>query len=213
MDLTTRAKDVSQGLQQNGLTIPSYIHYFLTMTRTTNDSSRCAQDSLAEKAVRMCEDLYHFLPSQSHVVSWVAGVAKSEYPVAIQLSELCVAHWKFWFDCYDSVFQCFYFLYDRWDITQTVKLQSLLTLKSAPVAVSDVTLTALIPKHSTISAAFLSPRIFRSVTRIWTLSSPCFTRSLQPHMYVIVPKINMNKQICGHQFSGPLLNILVKDMN
>lgn len=76
MDLTTQAKNVSQCLQQNGLTIPLYIHYLLTMTRTMNDSSRGARDSLAEQAVSVCEDLYHFLPSQSRVVSWVAGVAK-----------------------------------------------------------------------------------------------------------------------------------------
>jgi hypothetical protein len=76
MDLTTRAKNVSQCLQQNGLTIPSYIHYLLTTTRSMNDSSRGARDSLAEQAVSVCEDLYHFLPSQSRVVSWVAGVAK-----------------------------------------------------------------------------------------------------------------------------------------
>ena len=76
MDLTTRAKNVSQCLQENGLTIPSYIHYLLTTTRTMNDSSRGARDLLAEQAVSVCEDLYHFLPSQSRVVSWVAGVAK-----------------------------------------------------------------------------------------------------------------------------------------
>jgi len=41
-----------------------------------NDRSRGAHDSLAEQAVSVHEDLYHFLPSQSHMVSWVAGVAK-----------------------------------------------------------------------------------------------------------------------------------------
>jgi hypothetical protein len=76
MDLTTQAKNISQCLQQNGLTIPSYIHYLLTMTGTMNDSSRGARDSLTEQAVSVCEDLYNFLPSQSRMVSWVAGVAK-----------------------------------------------------------------------------------------------------------------------------------------
>ena len=32
------------------------------------------------------------------------------------------------------------------------------------------------------------------------------TLLLQPHMYISVPKINMNKQICGHQLSSSLLN-------
>jgi hypothetical protein len=41
-----------------------------------NDSSRGAHNLLAEQAVSVCEDLYHFLPSQSRVVSWVAGVTK-----------------------------------------------------------------------------------------------------------------------------------------
>jgi hypothetical protein len=76
MDLTTQAKNVSQCLQQNALTIPSYIHYLLTMTRTMIDSSRGACDSLTEQAVSVCKDLYNFLPSQSCMLSWVAGVAK-----------------------------------------------------------------------------------------------------------------------------------------
>jgi hypothetical protein len=38
---------------------------------------------------------------------------RSEFLVAIQLLEPCVAHQKLWVDNYDSVFQCFYFLYGR----------------------------------------------------------------------------------------------------
>lgn len=78
-DITQSVQNVTFCLQQNQLTISSYIHHVLRAKGM--DDVRL---SLSEQAIDICQDLYAFLPAQPAVLSWAISVAKNIFQKDVQ---------------------------------------------------------------------------------------------------------------------------------
>ncbi|KII83140.1 hypothetical protein PLICRDRAFT_77631, partial [Plicaturopsis crispa FD-325 SS-3] len=71
----TRVENVSRCIEENGLTISSYIHHVLTLTW----ASAVMRKNLTEHASSICSDLYEHLPSKPSVTSWALGIARGVF--------------------------------------------------------------------------------------------------------------------------------------
>src|SRR5882762_9736513 len=74
LSLQNRVSNVTQCLQDNGLTISSYIHH-LSRSLEPTPAFQEAQKMLVAHAVNICQELYNFLPTRSAVVGWVLDMA------------------------------------------------------------------------------------------------------------------------------------------
>jgi hypothetical protein len=70
-DLEPRVRNVSWCLEENSLTVSSYIGYVMSGKKLTIEKS-----SLVHKAVSICEILYSYLPSRPSITLWALSIAK-----------------------------------------------------------------------------------------------------------------------------------------
>jgi len=71
VDLERRVRNVSQCLQENNLTISSYVGYVMSSKKLAQE-----QSSLAQQAISIYETFYRYLPSCPSVTSWALKIAK-----------------------------------------------------------------------------------------------------------------------------------------
>ena len=73
-DIRKCVQHVTNCLQENGLTVSSYIHHLLC-TKGMDQ----VRTSLVEQAADICQDLYNFLPARLAVLSWAISMGKKTF--------------------------------------------------------------------------------------------------------------------------------------
>jgi hypothetical protein len=70
-DLEQRVRNVSWCLQENNLTVSSYVGYVMSSKKLAHE-----QSLLAQQAISIYETFYRYLPSRPSITSWALKIAK-----------------------------------------------------------------------------------------------------------------------------------------
>ena len=71
LQLEQRVRNVSRCLEENSLTVSSYVGYVMSSKKLALEKS-----SLAQQAISICEIFYSYLPSRPSITSWALNIAQ-----------------------------------------------------------------------------------------------------------------------------------------